>query len=241
MAGMDVKDLIRKLVALQKIDVELYEYKRELRETPILLDEIKAVFDAKKARFHTLEKKAQDLERARKAKELDLKSKEEDILKANNGLMLLKTNKEYQARLFEIENMKADKSKFEEEVLKFMDESEKNIQDIAKEKAIVDAEEQKYLAEKNKVDGVINGLKDKVAVVDVRRKEAMAGMDAHTLSVYEKVVENRDGSAVVPLVNNTCGGCFMLQPPQVLNKIRMYTEVVRCDMCTRFLYIEDEL
>jgi len=61
------------------------------------------------------------------------------------------------------------------------------------------------------------------------------------LAVYDRVVENRGGTALVPVVGNACGGCFMHVPPQVINKIKMYDEIVRCEMCARFLYLQEEI
>jgi len=135
-AAQDVKELLRKLVALQKIDAEVYAFKREIKEQPALLADVKAKYEKKLTRYQDLQQQAQNLERARKAKELDLMSKEQDIVKANTVLMTLKTNKEYQAKLFEIENLTADKSILEDEILKQMDDSSKVAEEMAREKVI---------------------------------------------------------------------------------------------------------
>lgn len=241
MAANNIKDVIRKLVALQAIDTELYEYKRELKGKPALLDDLKARYERKKSTMERLEANARELERVRKARELDLMSKEQGIVNANAQLMTLKTNREYQAKLFEIENFKADKSVLEEEILRTMDQLEKLGADIAREREFLAQEEKKYLAEKEQVLAVIAGLEDKVGQFDSRRREATMGIDPAILSVYERVVENREGSAIVAVTGNACGGCFMHLPPQMINRIKMYQEIVRCEMCTRFLYLQDEL
>jgi predicted nucleic acid-binding Zn-ribbon protein len=155
--------------------------------------------------------------------------------------MTLKTNKEYQAKLFEIENMKADKSVLEDEILKFMELSDKVVQEITQEKGFLAEEEKKYLAEKAKVDVVIAELQDKASALEARRREALIGVDKAMVAVYDRVVENRGGTALVPVVGNACGGCFMHVPPQVINKIKMYDEIVRCEMCARFLYLQEEI
>ncbi len=241
MAEKNVKDLLRKLVALQKIDAEVYEFKRAIKEQPALLDGIKAKFDKKMTRYQELEARAQELERARKAKELDLKSREQEIVKANADLMALKTNKEYQAKLFEIENKKSDKSILEDAILKFFDDSARLAEDMAKEKVLVDAEEKIYLAEKDKVDAAVKVLLDKVATFESQRNDACQGIDKATLAMYERLVENRHGLAMVPIVNDTCGGCYIKQTAQMLNKLEICDEVVRCETCARILYLENVL
>jgi len=240
-AGKDVKDLLRKLVALQKIDAEVYEFKREIKAKPALLDDVKSVFEKKQTRYRELETRLFDLERSRKAKELDLKSKEQEIVKANTVLMTLKTNREYQAKLFEIENMKADQSALEDEILRFFDETTKVTEEMSREKTVVDAEESKYLAEKQKVDALLKDLQDKVATFEAERNVACEGIDAVTLAMYERLVENRMGLAMVPILNDACGGCYMKQTSQMLNKLKMCDEVVRCETCARILYLAGEL
>jgi predicted nucleic acid-binding Zn-ribbon protein len=240
-AAQDVKELLRKLVALQKIDAEVYQFKREIKEQPALLADVKAKYEKKLTRYHELQQQAQNLDRARKAKELDLKIKEEDIVKANTVLMSLKTNKEYQAKLFEIENLTADKSMLEDEILKLMEDSSKLAEEMAKEKAVVDEEEKTYLAEKEKVDAAIKVLLDKVATFEAERTQACEGIDKATLAMYERLVENRMGLAMVPVVNESCGGCFMRQTAQMMNQLKKCDAVVRCETCARIQYIEADL
>ncbi len=241
MAVQNVKEIIRKLVAMQKIDEELFAFRREIREKPEELAGLKARVDTKKAYFHKLELAARDVELARKAKELDLKAKEQDILKFEGSLMSLKSNKEYQTRLFEIENMKADKSIIEDDVIKLMDEFEKSVKLVEAEKVIVAVEEAKYLAEKEKVDAAIRKLTEESGGLEARRREVMVAVEKTSLELYERIVENRDGVAIVPIVNHTCGGCFMHLPDQVINKIKMYDSLVRCEVCARFQYLEEDL
>ncbi len=241
MVAQNVKEVIRKLVAIQKIDEELFAFRREIRQKPEELAQIKLHFDNKKELLHKFEARAKELELARKAKELDLKSKEQDIIKADGSLMQLKSNREYQARLFEIENMKVDKAAIEEDVLKLMEESEKVLKQIDAEKIVVDGEEKKYLAEKEKVDAAVQKLTEDSSGLESRRREVMVTVEKEPLALYERIVENRDGVAIVPIVNNACGGCFMHLPAQVINKIKMYDVLVRCEICARLQYLQEDL
>ncbi|MBF0331879.1 MAG: hypothetical protein HQL17_08080 [Candidatus Omnitrophica bacterium] len=241
MAASNVKDQLRKLAALQKIDAEVYEFKREIKEQPALIADVKAKYEKKRNRYEEIVQRAQDLERARKAKELDLKSKEQDMVRANAALMALKTNREYQAKLFEIENLGADKSILEEDILRSFDESGKVAEEMAKEKVFLDEEEKKYLAEKEKADAALKVLLDKVATFEGQRAAASEGIDKATLAMYGRLLENRMGSAMVPVVNDSCGGCFMKQTAQMLNQLKLCDAVVRCETCARILYLESEL
>jgi predicted nucleic acid-binding Zn-ribbon protein len=240
-ASQNIKGIIRQLVSMQQIDEELFGFRREIRQKPEELARLKEDFDSKKAFLNKLEARARELELARKGRELELKSKEQDISRSSTSLMALKSNREYQARMFEIESMKAEQSAFESEVLKLMDDSEKVGKQIEAEKAVVTAEEKKYLAEKEKVDAVVDKLTQDSSGLEARRREVMVAVDKEALAIYERIVENRDGVAIVPVVNKACGGCFMHLPDQVINNIKKYDKLVRCEICARFQYIQEDL
>ncbi len=96
MVASNIRDLIRKLVAIQKIDEDLFAFRREIRDKPEEMAQLEGSFEKKKQVYHALELRLREIELSRKAKELDLKSKELEIIKADASLMMLKTNKEYQ-------------------------------------------------------------------------------------------------------------------------------------------------
>src|SRR3989338_7707751 len=112
-----LKDQLRKLIELQKIDKEIYEFRRELEEKPAYLEEIKNHYEDKKATLHNWEEKLKKTVLDRKSLELELKTREDEITKANTQLSALKTNKEYTAKISKIEHNKADQSIIEEKIL----------------------------------------------------------------------------------------------------------------------------
>ncbi|MCX5680828.1 MAG: hypothetical protein NT079_00825, partial [Candidatus Omnitrophica bacterium] len=114
MAEVSIRDQVKNLVELQKIDAEFYQYKRDLKEKPMKIDELRQMFEEKKTNFHGLEEKLKAKQLERKEREVDLQAKEGEIVKVNAHLSQLKTNKEYKAKLTEIESLKADKSIIEE-------------------------------------------------------------------------------------------------------------------------------
>lgn len=241
MAAIAIRDQIRKLVELQKIDKEIYDFKKELQEKPIYLEELRQEFEAKKARLKSLEDKSKTMQVDRKSKELELKTKEEEIAKANAQLFQIKTNKEYTAKLSEIEHMKADKSIIEEKILLSYDDTDKVTAEIEKEKKVLADEEKEYLAKKKEIEETLEVLQDRVLVLESQRKHLTPDVDKDILSRYELIVSKKDGLAIVPIQTSSCGGCFMNVPSQTINEIKMHDHLVTCEICARILYIEDDL
>ena len=61
-------------------------------------------------------------------------------------------------------------------------------------------------------------------------------IDARLLSQYERILKSREGLALVPVMNNACGGCHMGLPPQVVNETQQHEKWIVCESCARILY-----
>ena len=241
MPETSIKDQIKRLVDLQRIDAEIYNLKKQLDEKPVFIEELKQRFEENKATLKKLEDKLKHILLARKEQELELKSQEESITKANTQLSQIKTNKEYTAKLSEIESIKADKSIIEEKILLFYEEGDGVSAEVAKEKTKVADEEKNFLAEKKKIEDDIKEIEEKVEVFEVQRKQILPEIEKNCLARYEKILSHKEGLAIVPVRNNICGGCYMNIPHQTTNAIKMHDSFVECEMCSRILYLEEDL
>ena len=241
MAGQNLKDQIRKLVELQIMDEEIFRFKRELREKPAELEAFRLGFESKKVKLKGFEDKLKAIQIVQKELELDLKVKEEGISKADASLALLKTNKEYQARLLEIENLKADKSIFEEKILLGFDEVDAARKALEAEKATVFQFEKEFNIKKKQVDDEVAVISDQLKVKESQRARIAPEVRPDYLSRYERILKNKDGLGIVKVVDHACGGCFMHLTEQVLNELKKHEQIISCDQCARILYLADEL
>ncbi len=241
MPDVDLKEQIRQLISLQGIDSQIYSLRREKENIPLKLKELEEDFVKKKENLVQLEKREQELQRQRKEQELELASKEEEARKMQTQLYQLKTNKEYSAKLKEIEGVKADSSVLEDKILALMDEADKSNSEINKAKQFLAEEEKKMNAEKQKLNERSKEIEDKLRQLQAQREQVTKQINNEILSKYERVLVNRDYLAIVKVKDNACQGCFMKVSPQVINLIKMYDNLVICEVCQRILYIEDEL
>lgn len=241
MPELTLRDQIKKLVALQKVDAEIYSLRDELKEKPQQIQALKEDFDKEKEKLNALEDTLKKIQLDRKEKELELQTKEGDIGKANSQLLQIKTNKEYTAKINEIESIKADKSQIEEKVLLFYEEADKVRAEAEEEKKVVAEKEKKYLADKKKIDDEINGLEKKIRDCESQRKDILPEINPNYLNRYEQLLSNRNGSAIVAVHSGSCGGCNMNLTAQMINALKMEDQLVECDTCSRILYLEEEI
>ncbi len=241
MSTLNIKDEIKKLVELQEIDKGIFALTKEKADHPRLLEELASEFDAKKANLKSIEDAKQKLHLKQKDKEGELASKEEGIKKTQSQLGQLKTNKEYQAKLTEIESLKADMSLIEEEILKLMDDVDAMKSDIEKEKIALQADEKTYNEKKGAAANRIKEVELQLATFDGKRNILAGGIDKKILARYEHILHGKNGLAIVKAENNSCAGCFMHVPPQVENEIRMHENIITCESCARILYLQEDV
>ncbi|MGE5196994.1 MAG: zinc ribbon domain-containing protein [Deltaproteobacteria bacterium] len=236
----DLKSQLNSLVKLQKIDSEIYSLNREKAAKPEEIKVLEAAFAEKKQRLADFDKNVLDLQKQKKDRELELGSKEEATKKLQSQLYQLKTNKEYQAMLQQINDSKTDSSVIEDKILVLMDEIDNAKAAIEKEKQLLQQEEKVFNEQKNKIEERVKVIDDRLAQLDAQRKQVIPEIDHKILPQYQRILENRDGLAIVNVNNNSCGGCNMHVPPQVINLIQMYERIITCEVCNRMLYIEDD-
>jgi predicted nucleic acid-binding Zn-ribbon protein len=236
---MDLKVQIGALVKLQELDSEIYALENEKAAKPQEIKAIDAAFELKKAGLAELEKKSLEVQKNRKEKELELASNAEAVKKLSGQLFSLKTNKEFQTMQQQIADTKADGSVIEEKILLSFEESDKIKVQIDAENLKLKNEEKVFQEQKKAVELRVKEIADRLSQLDAQRKQVSPGIDPKMLQEYERILHSRGGLAIVTVKDNSCGGCHMLVPPQVINLIKMYEKVITCEVCNRILYIQE--
>jgi len=238
LSGSSLKAQLASLIKLQEIDSEIYKLRYEKSLKPAETKALEESFESKKAHMAELEKNSLDLQKQKKDKELELATKEESAVKLQGQLYSLKTNKEYQTMLQQIQDSKADASVIEDKILQLMEESDKIKALVEEEKVKIKEEEKVFLSEKSKIEEKVKEIDGRLSQLDAQRKQSV-DIDPKILSQYERILTSRDGLAIVTVNGNSCGGCNMFVPPQVINLIKMYERIITCETCNRMLYINE--
>ena len=127
MAVTNLKVQLTNLIQLQTLDTDIYALKSEKQAKPLEMKTLTDAFEQKKLSLADLEKKLLDAQKQRKDRELELASKEEATKKLQGQLYQLKTNKEYQAMLQQIDDSRADASVIEDKILESLEAVDKKV------------------------------------------------------------------------------------------------------------------
>ena len=228
---------LQTLINLQAIDTRIAGLEADAARLPREIAAIHAaVEDAKK----NAEQAKARLDAARKdqrAKEKDLEVVQAKRSKNEARLYEVKTNKEYSAVLIEIEEIKQEKARMEEEVLVLMEAQERLTGDIREADARFKQRESEGRGQETTLKEQLRGIEADLAGVRTERKELAGKLPANILADYDRILRARAGLALVPVTKpNFCGACRMTITPQRLQELRAQSSLIPCESCGRYLY-----
>lgn len=226
------------LVELQKVDAVIGEMKRKREETPRHLSELKTGLDDMKADLEKYEAELEELKKDRRTKEGLLQMEIERVHRSEGHLKDIKTQKEYQALLKEVEQGKKLNASREEDILRLTADIEER-EKVASEKAeAVRVKDEEYGKEKELLEGELARIDAEFDGERRRWEEISKGVKPNVLKMYQRVSERRTPTSVVPVKSGACTGCHMGLPPQLYNQVQKGNEMIQCPNCHRILYWE---
>lgn len=171
------------------------------------------------------------------------------ITTLRNQMNSVKNNKEYSALLVEVNTLKNDKGKVEEEALTHLtkvDELKKQAEEldtkITDQAKLVTISESEVVACKTELGTQLEEL-------TAKRDEAAALVNPEALTTFNKLANRYDGEAMAAVFEEnrrtmeySCAGCYIGLPIERINRLmRRPDEVVCCTSCGRILFLEEEL
>lgn len=227
------------LIELQTLDRRITEIKDQERKTPELLQAAEAPLKEAQARLKLATSSSEALAKERRDKERDLEMQEAHIRKLRD-FSELKSNKEYQARQFEIEVANKKKGEVEEQILLLMERLEKLQQDVKQAREAAAEAERQFTSERDRLGALSAELVAELAQLEEKRRTVAATLTPAQLERYDKIKAMRKDVAVVPVRNGICTGCRLQLPPQLVAEVKRAQELLSCSYCHRMLYWEGE-
>ncbi len=235
----NIAEQINILVEVQGVDMEILQADRQigiLRDRVISLDR-EAVEHEK---LVTAAKQAlDDLKKAYRELESESKVNSEMIVKSNEKLRAVKTNKEYQSILKEIEEIRKKNSGIEDRMLDQLEciesaeqaEKEKEAQLAGFTQSCREKKETLAIRQQRERQ-VLDGLNEKKMQISTKA-------DLNMIAILDDVKKKVRGLAVVPVQGAICMGCHMNIPAQLYNELQRFDELRFCPHCHRIIYWKD--
>jgi uncharacterized protein len=236
----NIQEQINILIEVQKVEVEALQADRQINVLSgehVALDQAVAEREAVVA----AEKMAlEDLKKAYRELESESKMNAGMIVKSNEKLRAVKTNKEYQSILKEIDEIRKRNSGVEDRMLAQLEE----IESIQRSVAEKEAELQHFIQSCRQKKEILaaNEQRERQAVESLSEKKAqiIAKADPNVLSILDDVKKKVRGTAVVPVQQAICMGCHLNIPAQLFNELQRFDEIRFCPHCHRIIYWKEK-
>ena len=224
------------LIELQKFDLNIDKINVKKRELPEKIAQMDEEFGTYIVSMQENKKKFDELNKRHSEKEDKLRRGIDTLKKTKERLLEVKTNKEYQAILKEIETIENKNSEIEDEIISALEELDHiRVELKAKEKDF-DAYRLQYEKEKKKIEEEINQLDVDSSGCQQINNDLRRQIRNELLKKYETIKGKRNGLAVVSVWKEVCGGCHMNIPPQLYIELQRSTDLLSCPNCNRIIY-----
>jgi len=228
--------LLRKL---QEVDLKIIELEQNKKALPRRLLEIDEKIASARRAVEEESEQVEALHKARRDKETNLQEKSDMIIKIKARIPEIKTNKEYQAVLKEIESYEELKSKIEDEIIETLEEADRLEHMLDKRRNWLKENEAIFNKERAAIEAELPTLDDRLNAERSAREDLIRQIDPKLINKYETIRTCRGGIAVTTADKGICQGCNMNIPPQLYNEILRIESVIQCPSCKRILSIPD--
>ncbi len=224
------------LLNLQKFDSLILEKQAIIEEIPTKISEVEGPLNKAQAVLDKLRQGYESGEKKRRDKERELDEINEKIRKLKARTTDIKTNKEYQALLKEIETAEKERNALEDEILNIMEEIETSSKQIKLEESKLGSEKDKVDAYREKLKSEVSEAEKELLALREERTKIVDSIDKELYSLYMRLIESGKGIAVAEAKEEVCQGCNMNIPPQLFVEIKRNEEILQCPQCHRILF-----
>jgi predicted nucleic acid-binding Zn-ribbon protein len=233
---MAMREQIAILVRLQAIDSDIQKIEKRLGK----VDGEIAILDVELEAFEStiMEKESvhEGYQRRYRSLESDANMNLPKIAKSKEKLTSIKTNKEYQALLKEIEDLKTANSKIEDQMLEILEQSDNAETQLGEKKQAFEAARIRVAGEKAGIAKAAEEDRSRLARLQAEFQIVLDTVNQDILKAF-KSVRNRIGNLAIAKVEDAvCAGCHMNIPPQMYNELQRFESLMYCPQCQRIIY-----
>ena len=227
---------IEQLVALQKVDDEIFSIRTEMESAPKEVEALRAVFaDLEAQRERCLDKFSHLKEQAKRL-DLDIDTDTGKIKKSKNKLMQVGNAKEYHAMMREMDSLEKINRSREEERMALIEELER-------QQATQEELDEKYKTLQEELSAKEAGLAGRVAVaqkslngLDKERDKTGKEVPLPVLGRYEFIRQRLSHPVIVAVNSGVCSGCHISIPPQSYIELQKGAQILSCPNCQRLIF-----
>ena len=227
------------LVQLQRLDLKLHDLEEQRKQIPERLQAAEFSVEQAQKREKELQASLRTIAAERRSSERDLNVHESHVHKMRERLNEVKTNREYQAHLFEIELANKKKDALEEKVLMAMERAEEKQRELDEVQRRLQEVTHALEKERTAIESLSAKLTHDATQVDQQKNALFPSLEKRVYDRYSTLKLSLKLRVIAPVFGGTCQGCQLQIPPQLVASVKRADQLLTCPYCYRILYDEE--
>jgi predicted nucleic acid-binding Zn-ribbon protein len=227
------------LIRLQYFDGRISDLLKRKEEGPRRIQALERDIESSEMRWREVKTLLDVRKQDRRHVERDIDDLENRAGKSQGKLSSIKSNKEYQAALKEIDDLKREQVRLEDRALEIMEELDTLEAKCRDMEADRESLFKKAEAEKRQVEEEIQTLDRELERSQKDRHGISKTIDPELVKRYDLIREKKMGVAVSPVIKGVCQTCHLAIPPQKYNELIRGGDLLTCPHCQRIIYWGD--
>lgn len=236
----NIQEQINILVEVQDVEVEIVQADRQVAALDKEVVALDHAADERKAGVTTEKNLIEDLKKSYRELESESKINAEMIVKSNEKLRAVKTNKEYQSTLKEIEEIRKKNSSVEDRMLEQLEKIESAEAVVKQKETELSDFIQSCNEKKETLAAKAQRERQALETLNEKKRQISVKADPKMIVVLDDVKKKVRGMPVVPAQQAICMGCHMNIPAQLFNELQRFDQLRFCPHCHRIIYWKEQ-
>jgi uncharacterized protein len=231
-----IKKQLETLVALQHAEIEIRRIEQDLAGVDGRIESLDNEVKENEDRVDAYRSSIEGLKQQYRSDENEIKIIDSQIAKSKEKLRAVKTNKEYQSMLKEIDDLKHKSSGIEDRMLEHLDHIETADSELATRGTELAEVKKEVAAKQKEIRQIAEGYRQTLASLQQERDDIWQAVDPKRQTLYTRAKQQGHGVAVAAIVDAVCQVCRMNIPPQQYNELLRMDTMRMCPNCQRIIY-----
>jgi len=231
-----VNSELGRLIRFQELNLKIVRLEDRTQQIPEEVERLSGILEESR---QALEEKHQLIEEEQKRQrqlELEVEALRDRLSKFRTQLMEVKTNREYQAMLHEIEGTGKEIEEKEDQILEGMMAIEER-QELARQaKEVFQREETEVSEKRSQLERSATQAESEIAELQKRRRQLEGEIPEGLNQQFQRIASVRNGVALAEAKDQSCQACHVKLRPQHFSEVKTNLKIMTCENCNRFLY-----
>jgi len=231
-----LQNTLRLLIELQEIEKKVRALAEQKARAPIQIAMMQEEESKAEGRLAEKEEMFKSAQRLRRELESEVEELEGRKNKSKQRLLEIKSNKEYQATLKEIDDIEDLIRRREDQIIEQMEVAESLANDIREHERLLSEAHKRLEQEGAQLEKEAAKADTLIASLEEEKERLKPQIPAEMWQKYQLLSANRGGVALAPVTQATCQVCNMNLPPQLFIDLQKNEKMMHCPNCQRIIY-----